>query len=213
MAQQWDHIFLCPPPTTTTPPSKNIPASEPPKPLTLPPPPVHVTRRGRESSLRIDSLWYPKPMEPPGCQDTQHRRHSWGPGTRQLLPNNKGKKMGGTRWRWRWWWVEGEGGGKMRLKPPSQAPNWSPWASCCRPAHLPSDTAEDQLQLWDEVGGKLNWGRRQSEWPETKGRRREISPPPPRKKGAAAAAAAVVAAAAPAAPALPRLYQVTHGGP
>lgn len=44
----------------------------------------------RQSSLRIDSLWYPKPMEP-GCQDTQHRRRSWAPGTRQLLPNNKGK--------------------------------------------------------------------------------------------------------------------------
>lgn len=44
----------------------------------------------RQSSLRIDSLWYPKPMEP-SCQDTRHRRHSWAPGTRQLLPNNKDK--------------------------------------------------------------------------------------------------------------------------
>lgn len=50
----------------------------------------------RQSSLRIDSLWYPKPMEP-GCQDTQHRRHSWGPGTQQLLPNNKGKKWEALR--------------------------------------------------------------------------------------------------------------------
>lgn len=51
--------------------------------------------------------------------------------------------------------VVGVEGWKMQLEPPSQAPNWSPWASCYQAAHLPSETAEDQLQLWDGVGGKL----------------------------------------------------------
>lgn len=91
--------------------------------------------------------------------------------------------------------VVGVDGWKMQLEPSSQAPNWSPWASCYQPAHLPSETAEDQLQLWDEVGGKLKQAR-QSERPETKRWKR--------RRGAGGRVAAA---------ALPRLSQVTHGGP
>lgn len=92
----------------------------------------------RQSSLRIDSLWYLKLREP-GCQDTQHRRHSWGPGTQQLLPNNKGKK---------WEALGGRCSPNLALKPKLVT------LSQLFPDCLPSETTKDRVQLWDEGGGR-----------------------------------------------------------
>lgn len=61
----------------------------------------------------------------------------------------------------------------MQLEPPSQAPNWSPWASCYQAAHLPSETAEDQLQLWDGVGGKLKQAQQREREREARDKREE----------------------------------------